>query len=314
MDLLATLKSRIDALPKGNYLPGLRAVLLHIETAFAHLSRGQSTGEDTAFTDAIYRTNQAFEGSVKEAYRVLTGRNPDEERPYDIEQYLESQRVFRPRVLAQFKNYRTEWRNPSTHDYKLDFDESEAFLAIISVTAFGCLLLDQITERISFEATRSEIASMESISQPTEISGGDDLDRIGATILEFLNHTKVESSEVSRFIESEARIIGALSAYVTSALPSAKLVSQYVLPPYHLMLDAAIQLGDTKIALELKKTQRVSEAAVSSALATLDRYLQYGAFDFGVLLYLSADDFEYDSERVVLPVTKKNVLVIRPHA
>ena len=124
MDLLATSKSRIDALPQGNYVPVLRAVLLHIETAFGHLSRGQSAKDDTAFTDVVYRTNQAFEGSVKEAYRVpqeRTGRIA----PDDIERYLETNKVFRPRVLSQFKNYRTEWRNPSTHDYKLDFDDSE---------------------------------------------------------------------------------------------------------------------------------------------------------------------------------------------
>ena len=92
MDLVDTLRTKIDVLGDGDYLPGLRAVLLHIETAFRHLSRGQATDDDTAFTDAIYRTNQAFEGSVKEAYRVLAGHDPAKKRPYEIESYLERTR------------------------------------------------------------------------------------------------------------------------------------------------------------------------------------------------------------------------------
>ena len=152
MDLVDTLRNKIQALGDEECVLGLKAVLLHIETAFRHLSRGQENGEDTAFTDSIYRTNQAFEGSVKEAYRVLADKDPGWKNPYEIETYLEKNGVFKPRVLSQLTTYRTEWRNPSTHDYKLNFDESEAFLAIISVSAFSCLLLDQITERVAYKA------------------------------------------------------------------------------------------------------------------------------------------------------------------
>ena len=95
MDLVDTLRKKIDVLEDGEYVPGLKAVLLHIETAFRHLSRGQETDDDTAFTDAIYRTNQAFEGSVKEAYRVLAGHDPAKKRPFDIENYLEQNNIFR---------------------------------------------------------------------------------------------------------------------------------------------------------------------------------------------------------------------------
>ncbi|MEH2117121.1 hypothetical protein [Nostoc sp.] len=116
MDLLDILRSKIDSLEDGDHIPGLKAVLLHIETASRHLLRGQKQNEETAFTDSIYRTNQAFEGSLKEAYRVLASKDPERERPYDIEQYFEKNKVFRQRVLAQFTNYRTEWRNPSSHD------------------------------------------------------------------------------------------------------------------------------------------------------------------------------------------------------
>src|SRR6185369_7313578 len=85
MDLLETLRLKIDSLEECTYIPGLRAVLPHICTAFRHLSRGQIEGDETAFTDNIYRTNQAFEGSVKEAYRVLAGREPYRDCPTALE-------------------------------------------------------------------------------------------------------------------------------------------------------------------------------------------------------------------------------------
>ena len=81
MDLFAILRSKIGNLPRGEYSTGLRAVLRHLETSFRHLSRGQLDGDETAFTDVIYRTNQAFEGSIKEAYRVLAQQDPGGKKP-----------------------------------------------------------------------------------------------------------------------------------------------------------------------------------------------------------------------------------------
>ena len=126
MDIVVALRDKIETLPNGSHSAGLQAILSHIEIAFKHLARGQELGKQTAFTDAIYRTNQAFEGSIKEAYRVLAGKDPGEVKPFEIEKYLEGNNVFRQRVLKQFSGYRREWRNPSTHDHILDFDEHEA--------------------------------------------------------------------------------------------------------------------------------------------------------------------------------------------
>jgi len=88
MDLLAILNQRIESLATGEHIPGLRSVLQHIQVAARHLTRGAESGDDTAYTDAIYRTNQAFEGSLKEAYRVLANKDPSKVRPYDIEGFF----------------------------------------------------------------------------------------------------------------------------------------------------------------------------------------------------------------------------------
>ena len=59
MDLIAITRDKIERAGDGDHAAGLKAVLLHIETAVSHLTRGQETADETAFTDAIYRTSQA---------------------------------------------------------------------------------------------------------------------------------------------------------------------------------------------------------------------------------------------------------------
>jgi hypothetical protein len=85
---------------------------------------------------------------------VMTGRDPSRLTPHKIEEYLEKQNVIRPRALKQLTRYREDYRNPSTHDYKLDFNEDEALLAIVSVCAFTKLLVNQISGKVAYEAGR----------------------------------------------------------------------------------------------------------------------------------------------------------------
>ncbi|MFN3592523.1 MAG: hypothetical protein ACK4TG_10090 [Thermaurantiacus sp.] len=154
MDLLDIIRNDIGALPEGAHGPGLAGVLRQIETGLAHLDRGRTAPDSTAFTDTVYRCNQAFEGAIKEAYRVLAGRDPGREPLVRMEDYLEREAVLRPRVMAQFRTYRQEWRNPSTHDHLLEFDEAEAFLALVSIAAFAKLLVDRVAERLARDAAR----------------------------------------------------------------------------------------------------------------------------------------------------------------
>ncbi len=112
MDIQEVLNNKIKSLPAGDHLAGLKAVKLHIDSAVRHLTRGQSDEDETLFTDVIFRCNQAFEGSIKEAYRVLAGKDPQGITPADIEKFLASANLLRKKVLDQFTIYRREWRNP----------------------------------------------------------------------------------------------------------------------------------------------------------------------------------------------------------
>jgi hypothetical protein len=213
MDLVETLRSRIDALPAGDYSPGLRAILQHVRTATNHLARGQKAGDETAFTDAIYRTNQAFEGSLKEAYRVLAGKDPSTTTPFHIENYLQDNHVLRLRVLAQVGAYRQDWRNPSTHDHRLDFDEDEALLAIVSICALAIVLVDQIAERLRFNEARANVRVPVSTSVSTPL-----VEQV-ASALEQFRFEPNETSAPPRTVE----VVGAVAGYLSAALPMAKV-------------------------------------------------------------------------------------------
>lgn len=305
MDLVATLKHKIDALDDGEYMPGLRAVLLHIETAHRHFDRGQSSGDETAYADAIYRTNQAFEGSVKEAYRVLAGKDPDRTTPSGVEKYLEDKGLFRERVLSQLTNYRREWRNPSTHDYKLDFDESEAFLAIVSVAAFACMLIDQIAERLSFTKAQAEADArkdeLKSHLQTTPTSHL--LDRAVDMLHQFISTT----AGTHLF---ERQYQGALHGFLASIAPEIQITLEEKLSPdFGLHADMILRHGDEEVIVELK---RYFNRHKQAAIAQVEQYMRVSGIRDAILLLIPSKPGTFVHEEWSVPNSQGRLLVIEP--
>ncbi len=310
MDLIATLRSKISALQEGDYSPGLKAVILHIETAFGHLSRGQTKNDETAFTDAIYRTNQAFEGSIKEAYRVLTGKDPAKQRPYDIEQYLEKEKVFRSRVLSQFTNYRMEWRNPSAHDYKLDFDESEAFLAIVSVSAFACLLFDQIAEHVAFiRAKGAADAQKSTLQRRLGKAAGSLHDRAIRLMSAFAAQTQSATAPDQR--RPEAQVLGALAGFLASTAPDINVTLQPTLSSKHFERgDILLELGGDKLLVELKRDHATAKN-LYSVITQVEHYLLVSGLRDGLIYFYSDEPSELQQEDHSLPQMGALITVLR---
>ncbi len=234
-------------------MAGLQSVLRHIEAAYRHLTRGQNEEDETAFTDAIYRTNQAFEGSIKEAYRVLEAKDPQRLSPHQIEVYFEKNKVFRDRVLWQFTNYRTNWRNPSTHDHNLDFDEDEAFLAIVSVSAFTKLLVDQIAEKLSFLAAQKDVGSADRAAAAN--SDAPLVERAVNLLLQFGKHYAANNPSVP--IETEAQLMGALAGFLSSVAPDLRSTTGRLYrgtQPHYVDLEIAKD-DENKVLIELKRGQ-----------------------------------------------------------
>jgi hypothetical protein len=312
MDLVDTLQKKIGTLDEGEHMPGLKAVLSHIETAFRHLSRGQASDDDTAFTDAIYRTNQAFEGSVKEAYRVLAGQDPAKKRPFDIENYLEQNNIFRSRVLSQLTTYRTEWRNPSTHDYKLDFDESEAFLAIVSVSAFACLLLDQMAERLAFNKSQAEAEAQKAagVGNHLQTTNQDFLTSVAQLVRQFCALPLHSSSSANR--QTEVQFIGALHGFLASTAPELTVDTEVGRGPANrLQGDLVVTRGENeKLMIEVKR--RFSRQSYSSALAQMAVYFAHGSINDGILLFIPEHPSPVNSTLLHVGPAKRKLIVIAP--
>jgi hypothetical protein len=309
MDLIAILKDKIEGLEEGEYKPGLRAALLHIETAIRHLYRGQKENDDTAFTDVIYRTNQAFEGSIKEAYRVLAGKDPSKKTSYEIENYLERENIFRSRVLQLFTNYRTDWRNPSTHDYKLDFDNSEAFLAIVSVTAFACVLLDEIYEKLSFLKAKEEtLPKTEEIRRKISLSEHDLTQNVVRAVQEFmLTHQPFSLNRR----DSEIQIIGALHGFLSTTLPDVKVLTEAPLDPKRpFRVDLLVKDENDSVLIEVKR--RFYRKNFENAKAQVEHYMLLGNIKNGILLFIIDDTKELIIEQHYIKSINGNLVVMMP--
>lgn len=311
MNLIDTLQGKIDLLPDGEYLPGLRAVLQHIETAFRHLARGRESGDDTAFTDAIYRTNQAFEGSIKEAFRVFTGKDPVKTRPYEIEIYLEKNNVFRTRVLSQLSNYRVEWRNPSAHDYKLGFDESEAFLAIVSVSAFSCLLFDQVAERIAFENAQAEANARKNLTgkifdEPRDAT-------LIALVVNLLMRFSADplSLRQSPSSQSESQFIGSLHGFLLSAAAELEIQTEVAFDTrFNIRVDLLVKRGDETLVIETKR--RFTRHNYEMGLTQLENGMSAAGTREGILMFMTEPD--ENLEEIEPPHTEagQKIRVLKP--
>jgi len=284
MDILEMVRAQVATLSEGPHSVGLKSVVRHIDAAHRHLARGQEQQDDSAFTDAIYRTNQAFEGSIKEAYRVLAEKDPQKTTPYNIEAYLQKNGLFRQRVLSQFTNYRTEWRNPSTHDYNLDFDEDEAFLAIVSVSAFAKLLIDQISERLTFIAVKEDVQNQNFTTDEGGILHRAPIDRIVDAFLRFLR--EYVPRHLEDIIHTEAQFLGALGGFLSSIFEGDISVftnQRTSLRNSHFIeTDMTLEYGDETFIVELKRG--LSRISRENGLRNLESYLYNTEASGGILL------------------------------
>ncbi len=259
MDLVALLEQAASQLPAGEHSVGLNAIVRHVKAAIRHLERDQITDPDTC-TDAIYRMNQAYEGSLKEAYRVLAGKDPSGLSPFQIESYLESNRVVRPRVLTQLTRYRQDYRNPSTHDYKLDFDEDEALLAIVSVCGFAKLLINQISSKLSSNAA---VARAVNLSSKVEDNGSSALEQIARICFAYT----IEGADVAWF-EFERGV----SESLTAGGFAAEVFALDVEPDPNYLWDVEVRADQGVFAIDVKVG---SAGDVDKRLVQLDKYPSY---------------------------------------
>ena len=284
MDLLAELRDKLEGLQDDPVAEGFKAALRHIEVAERHLTRAR-TGDADACNDVIYRANQAFEGVLKEAYSVITDSDGGKRSPHEIEQYFTKEKKLPKRVMTLFTNYRHDWRNPSTHDHRLVFRDDECVLAIVSVSAFALVLLDQIVETVNFRRQR------EKTKTEREILVGELGTVAGAPLIEgvaSLLRTFGEAEDTSHLVRTEAELIGRICGFIVGIAPDLRVTPDEELSDGQ-RVDLVIRRGDDAVVVEVRRGAR-STRLLEGGLAQLNRYLSVGKIDGGVLYVAPYDN------------------------
>jgi len=281
MDLLKEIKSKIEYLAGNACVTGIKAAVRHIEAAERHLSHARAEHEDDSLNDVVYRSNQAFEGMLKEAYSILKEKDASNVSPYQIEKQLLEDNALSPRVLDLFTNYRQNWRNPSTHDHTLFFSDQEALLAIVSVSAFAAVLVDQIIEVLSYR--KEQKATSEKRSMLSNLLEGYDKLKYIDQVVSLLRYFSAEISKSKEFLDktNEAEIVGRLTGFLASIDPRLEIARETVYE-HRLRPDLVITRESEKIIIEMKRA-RVSRGFVDSAMVQLSKYLKAIKAQYGIL-------------------------------
>jgi hypothetical protein len=288
MDIMKEITAQINSIKKIDTASYLDSVLTHLDRAEFYYSK--DSGDSNYFNDVIYRSNQAYEGALKESYKVLAGKSEEDvfkTTPNNIEKYFETNHIFRERVLQLFRNYRQEWRNKSTHDHKLFFDESEAFLALTSVNSFVHLLLKEIQEKIAFnlqEKKLKESASQTEGAQIPNVSSTDPLKKIESLIASFAksNAPYIYASKDLKEIE----VIGLFHAYVKS-VDGISIVREPSIEVGGVVVraDFIIKVGSIPVVLEFKRQKRAYSGPSNLAINQAMTYMQGGEINHGIIYF-----------------------------
>jgi hypothetical protein len=281
MDIVEEIKKQVTQLKSDGHSSYVNQVVVHLDRAELYYKKGEE--DDNYFNDVVYRTNQAYEGALKEAYKVLGDKIETQvikSSPNEIEIYLKEQKIFKERVLTLLENYRKEWRNKSTHDYKLVFDQSEAFMALTNVSSFVHLLLKQLQEKIAFE---KELKRQETDKEKKEIHDivADKKDTLVNKVLKLLTvFMKEIESKTGKL--NEAEINGRLMAFLTKS--DSELIihrePNYTIGTRNVRPDFYIQSQNEKLLIEVNRI--LKKRSLLSHVDQLITYLNVSGVDQGV--------------------------------
>ncbi len=307
MDLLKEIKTKIASLTGKPCESSIKAAIRHIEVAERYLSRSRTEQEDDLLNDVVYRSNQAFEGMLKEAYAVLIENDPGRMSPHQIEQYLLKEKVLSPRVLDLFTTYRQNWRNPSTHDHTLFFNDQEALLAIVNVSAFTAVLLDQIIEVLSFRLEQTEVAKKGYVFAKY-LEGYDNLTFL-EQVVALLKAFSADLSQSQDYLRKlhEAELLGRLGGFI-AAVDLELQINREMLLEDNLRPDLVLFKKGEGVVLELKRARRFRGFLDDAAIAQVQKYLELAKLQNAVIYVppfemnqeMSTHNFDVASNRKIV--------------
>lgn len=288
MDILKEIEKQITSIKVEDNSVYLDQIYNHIDRAEKYYLQGQV--DEHYYNDVIYRTNQAFEGALKEAYKVLAAKTEEELQkttPYKIENHFKDNSIFRERVLQLFENYRQEWRNKSTHDYKLIFDENEAFIALTNVSSFVHLLLKQIQEKLAFNNEQKRLQleqeKLKELKQTILAKGETIAEKAVKVVTEFIGRNEFITAK-SELLEIE--ILGMLHGFISMANEELIISREpkIIFNNKHLRPDFLIEYKGEKVIIEVKR--RFEKQKLKETIEQLLDYLEATNIKDGIIYYV----------------------------
>lgn len=275
MDLLKLIRENSGALAGTPFETGLAAVVRHVERAEAYLVKGRDEKDTDYFNDVIYRTNQAYEGILKEAYALLAGKDGGKLRTVDLERHFARQSILSPRVSDAFQKYRQDWRNPSTHDHRLSFTEQDATLALSTISTFVYLLVDQMIEMRSSQKqrkrttqSRAKVTTARKLRRRKETLA----QRVAGALMDHALSTTLGSlSRKAREVE----ILGTIHGHLSATLPDLRIEQDRLIrgQSFALRPDLLVHNGES-VVVEVKRFTKVPGPKILEGFAKLERYLE----------------------------------------
>lgn len=290
MDIFNEIVQQVNSIKKVDNSIYLDSIITHIDRAEFYYLQGKT--DTNYYNDVIYRSNQVYEGALKESYKVLANKTQEEilkKNLNDIEKFFEINNIFRDRVLQLFRNYRQEWRNKSTHDYKLFFDENEAFVAMNSVTSFVHLLLKQIQEKIAYNTQQKKLEEEKEIAERIKkiaiSKNKKPAEKLVDMIIEFSKQNNEQIFENNNNIR-EVEIMGLFHAYIESV---GKSITTQREPKFDLGIkdirpDFLIEIDGKPVILEFKRMKAV-RLHIQNAINQVLNYMQATNVFSGVIYF-----------------------------
>lgn len=281
MNLTVSIKNQIERIKEMDEKIPIDLILNHLERAEYLYNLAIKEKDDNYFTDVIYRTNQVFEGVLRIAYLILSEKTEEQvskKRTVDIEDYLTTNKILNDRVLKQFSNYRTEWRNPSTHDFKVFFSESESILAVSNVSAFTYVLFNQIIQKLSYNLEIKRQSNYKNKINEILRKSVEPKEKL-IELLIYFNHEHKSLFNKENLRETE--VIGALSAFL-SANNNVNLELDTLLESSFtkVRIDMIVKIDNEKFIVEIKRPNSRNREEYKQQILS---YLSYLKLKYGIV-------------------------------
>ena len=293
MDILSEIRKNTENLTREES-EGLRAVLEHLRRAEEFFASARERRDPGLYRDVVSRTNSAYEGMLKEAYKWLLAEDPAGKKMHELEEILRTGDVLTGRTQSLMVFYRREIRNPSTHDHTLSFEDQDALLAVASASAFTAVLADQIIEALSSRrerartlasreriATEASVVTMPSADASVASTGVSGARGFAEDIARRLFVLGRELAGDFRTAYREPELAGRFSGFL-SALDSRISVSHQSLLPGALKPDLLIERGNHIVVLEFRAV-RQTLSHQNPAVAKLIEYSLAAGAEFAIL-------------------------------